>query len=153
MRVLGRIGLVLLACVLLAGCGVKGHGAAPDPREALLERVTLWHEYKITQDAWDAYELIWSGYKEIVPQKDYLKRRTGLLEIQEYEIRDIAFVGEDQAEVLAVSNFVAFGGYELKGRKEKQTWMLEDGQWYIKLKPVISTPFGDIPIKKDDAME
>lgn len=137
----------VLSCLVLAACSAEKPGSVD--REALLqERVTIWNQARIEQNISAAYELIWSGYKEVVPLGDYPNRRSGLGRINEYQVEGIE-IADDEAVVELRTNFDAFG-YTLEGRRERQVWVWENGNWHIKIEPVISTPFGTIPIKRDE---
>jgi hypothetical protein len=145
---MSHISRMLVCCLLCFGLTGCAHfeKVDADPEEALLARVNAWYQARVEQDFLRGYELIWSGFKEVVSQKDFLKRPK-MGEISEFAVEKVDIVDAHTAKTTVMVDFTAMG-YKFTGHPDRQTWVLEDGQWYIKLEPVISTPFGPVPIKK-----
>jgi hypothetical protein len=137
---------VLMVLLCMNGCAGMAGVAKNDGPEALRQRVEFLNTARVQQDNRAVYELLWSGYTDVVPLEDYLKRPY-LGGITGYALEGLE-LGEDGLARVELSVSMQIQGYDFHGKKQEQVWIVEDGQWFLKIPPVIKTPFGPVPYTK-----
>lgn len=102
------------------------------PEVALRERVKVFWEARLKDDAAQQYDFLEPEAKERVPMTPYV-RGHGTFEFQSYEIRSVRIVGE-QAWVkvqytfkMRVPQLANFGPWT---QETFEIWILQDGEWY-----------------------
>lgn len=131
---------------ILAGCEIKASSLQDGKNHhlTLVDRVHQYHTARIQRDFGVLYDLHWSGYRAAVDRTSFLARSSNVA-IHGYVLEEEPVLDGDLATVVVLTEFTAMG-FEFKGRREVQEWILEHGDWFLRREPpetgVISTPFG-----------
>ena len=133
MKRYGRIRLAvawLLMAILSVGCAAL----SPAKQETLDERVTQYMQAQIDRK-WDTvYSYLDSSFRAKVTREAYLKR-TRNLAYKGFRIDEITMLPPGDKATVKVAIDISFMGFTFKGAPQKQEWVKEEGEWFVKSDP------------------
>jgi uncharacterized protein YchJ len=130
--------LGLIVIFLAAGCA----GLSPSSSDApasLEDRVKAYMQAQIDGDWNKAHAFLNAASRDKTPREKYI-HQTRQATYTGYEVVETAVLPSGEQAKVKVKIDVSFMGYELKGAPHNQTWVKENGQWFVDLYPQ-STPF------------
>lgn len=134
--------LPLIACMALlivsAGCAALAPIATR--QESLEERVKQYMQAQVDRKwdhAWSFYDA--DSRRQVT--KDSYVNRPRKLSFKGYGIKEITVLPSGDQATVKVTYDIFFMGYGFKGAPETQTWIKENGTWFVKYTPKQKTPF------------
>ena len=121
-----------LMLILSAGCAALSPITAK--QETLEERVKNYMQAQI-DGKWDrAYSFFDSSSRERVARESYVNQ-TRKLSYKGFAIEEITMLPSGDQATVKVMIHISFMGYNFKGAPQKQDWVKERGEWFVKPKP------------------
>lgn len=118
---------------------------AADTPKALEKRVTDYMTALIAKN-WDMmYGFHDMEFRKAVSKESFLARARNV-DVKEFRIADTAVAKDGQSAEVKMMWVIQFQGYTFKDAPKNQQWVLENGDWFLKEKNEISTPFGPAPV-------
>ena len=119
------------ACVHLTGSDISDE-------TILKNRINRVWEAKLKKDWNTVYDLCCLEYKQAVSRKQFLKGAN--LEVVRFEITDLQIFPEEKRAEVTISFDITYMSFQFKDSKTKEQWVWEDGNWFLKLKPLKAFP-------------
>ena len=124
---------LIISLMFLGACA---HVPQKPPEENLLARVQLEWQSKLEYDWGQVYDLSCSDFKTKMSRNIFLN--SSKIDVTSYNILGVSILEPGRGES-RVEYTVRQAGHELD-LKSKETWLLEDGEWYLDLSTGLAFP-------------
>lgn len=131
------IGLMLGVALLMSGCA---HFTIRSGSEAALRDLVLeeW-QAKIDKEWGTVYDLASSKFRKSVKKDQFL--RGCRLDVKDFTIANLKILPDKKQATVTVRFDIQQMGHLFKGMRLKETWLLEDGRWYLDMPVKTRSPF------------
>lgn len=131
------IGLMLGVVLLMNGCA---HYITKQGSEvALRDLVSKEWQAKIDKEWGTVYDLASSGFRKSVKRDQFL--RGCRLDVKDFTIANLEISPDKKQATVTVRFDIQQMGHFFKGMRLKETWLLEDGRWYLDMPVKTRSPF------------
>jgi hypothetical protein len=125
--------LCLLMLIWSAGCAALSPVATK--QESLEERVKQFMQAQV-DGKWDrAYSFFDSSSREQTTRESYVNQ-SRKMSYRGYGIKEITVLSPGDQATVKVTYDIFLMGYEFKGAPKTQTWVKENGAWFVKREPL-----------------
>ena len=115
--------------ILLVGCAALSSMTA---KEVPLEERVKGYMQAQMERKWDlAYAFFDSSSREAVTRESYMGR-TRNANFKAFSIEEITVLPSGDQATVKVRVDIPYMGYEFKGISQKQSWVKEKGEWFVK---------------------
>ena len=129
--------LMLIVCLLMSGCA---HFIAKTGSEAALrDLVSKEWQAKIDKEWGTVYELTSSEFRKSIKRDQFL--RGCRMDVKSFTIATLEISPDKKRATVTVSFDIQQMGHLFKGMRLKETWLLEDGRWYLDMPVKTRSPF------------
>jgi hypothetical protein len=123
--------LIVVLLILLTGCAALPH---PSPEESLRARVEGLMQAKV-DGKWDVvYGFFESSFRKTMSKEKYSNVPRGI-SFENFTIETIEILSSGKEATVNVKSDISMQGFTFKGAPEKQRWVKEGRQWFLKAKP------------------
>ncbi len=140
MKMNGRTVLTAACClmvILLAGCAALSPRTAKEESLALEERAKNYMQAQIERK-WDrAYAFLDSSSREKVARGSYVYR-SRKVNPKAFTIEEIKVLPSGDQAIVKVRVDMPYMGYTFKGVSQTQSWVKEQGEWFVSSAPAQS---------------
>ncbi len=141
MRLRSRFFSKFFFSALLAGLVIGCGSLTSLPEQNVSKRANEWLKVRLKGDVNAVYDFYTSGYRAAVPLESFRGRFGGAAVWVDAEVVSVACESESKCKALIRVGFkplVRGGGGQIVSTHFDETWLLEDGQWWL-FEPIAST--------------
>jgi len=125
---------VLFLCTIVLFYSCDAFKTTTSPEETLKERINLLMTSKLNGDWATVYDLYNTNFKNKISKKSF--NRSKNMTFISYRIESLEMDTSKKMADAVVKSEIETGGYTLKDVPENQHWIIENGEWFLAVKPV-----------------